>query len=75
MNADRIKEIFEKKLNEKTQNQKVVFTKNENERPHNGSSKEIASFLSSLSDNNIMQREVEEASNRVISLVKDYKNV
>ncbi|MCR2102222.1 hypothetical protein CUPS4256_02990 [Campylobacter upsaliensis] len=48
MTIDEIKELFKKKLEEKTQNQKVVFTKNESERPHNGSGKEVSDFLSSL---------------------------
>ncbi|MCR2098741.1 hypothetical protein [Campylobacter upsaliensis] len=41
MTTGEIKELFEKKLEEKTQNQKVVFTKNESERPHNCSGRSI----------------------------------
>ncbi|EAL8386262.1 hypothetical protein ACL9VZ_000001, partial [Campylobacter jejuni] len=75
MTAEDIKRIFENKLNERTKNQKVIFTKNENERPHNGSSKEIAKFLASLKDDAIMKEVVENTSNQAISLVREYKNV
>lgn len=62
-------------MHEKTQNQKVVFTKNENERPHNGSSREIAEFLSSLQNDDVIKEVVENTSNQAISLVREYKNV
>ncbi|EIY3593301.1 hypothetical protein MMU78_001818, partial [Campylobacter jejuni] len=66
-----IKRIFENKLNEKIKNQKVIFIKNENERPKNGSSKEIVEFLESLKDNTVMKKVVENTSNQVISLARE----
>ncbi|ENK8198752.1 hypothetical protein ACR3T4_001184 [Campylobacter upsaliensis] len=53
----------------------MVFTKNESERPHNGSGKEVSDFLSSLQNDKIMKKETNEASDSVVSLVKEYKNV
>ncbi|EAH6867755.1 hypothetical protein EJ772_07630 [Campylobacter upsaliensis] len=74
MTTGEIKELFEKKLEEKTQNQKVVFTKNESERPHNGSGKEVSDFLSSLQNDKIMKKETNEASDSVVSLVREYNS-
>ncbi|EAI6721316.1 hypothetical protein F8998_06360 [Campylobacter coli] len=75
MTATDIREIFEKKLREKTQNQKVIVTKGKNERPHNGSSREISDFLLKLDDKDFMKKEIEQASDQVISLAKEHKNV
>ncbi|EAI4498323.1 hypothetical protein ACETJN_001600 [Campylobacter jejuni] len=73
MTAEDIKRIFENKLNEKIKNQKVIFIKNENEKPKNGSSKEIVEFLESLKDNTIMKKVVENTSNQAISLARECK--
>lgn len=75
MTTDDIKRLFEKKLKERTQNQKVVFTKNESERPHNGSGKEVSDFLCSLQNDKIMKNEISKASDNVVSLMRECKNV
>ncbi|EOH9591151.1 TPA: hypothetical protein ACHDSV_001557 [Campylobacter jejuni] len=73
--AKKIQEIFEKKLQEKIQNQKIIFTKDKNERPHNGSSKEISDFLSKMQNEKFMEEEVKKASKRVAALAKEGKHV
>lgn len=75
MTTDDIKRLFEKKLKERTQNQKVVFTKNESERLHNGSGKEVSDFLCSLQNDKIMKNEISKASDNVVSLMRECKNV
>lgn len=75
MTAEDIKRNFENKLNERIKNQKVVFTKSKNERPHNGSSQEISDFLSKLQNKKYMSEVVEQTSERVIKLVEGYKGV
>ncbi|EFU2433509.1 hypothetical protein HUL60_001764, partial [Campylobacter jejuni] len=51
----------------------VIFIKNENEKPKNGSSKEIVEFLESLKDNTVMKKVVENTSNQAISLARECK--
>lgn len=75
MTTDDIKRLFEKKLKERTQNQKVVFTKNESERLHNSSGKEVSDFLCSLQNDKIMKNEISKASDNVVSLMRECKNV
>lgn len=75
MTTKELEKKFQERLKLKTEHQKIVFSKEDDARPHNGGSQKITEFLEALQKNDdVMKQEVEKTSRKVANCVKEYSN-